>query len=432
MKRLICAALLLTATVASFAQDGVVKKARVKMEQAQDLVATPDRKPADEQKLQDLITSTLEMIEPTLTSPDTKKQLASAWDVKANLKLFQINAFVTQLQADQQIDVQAFHDLIIDAVSAMEECYKVEFEKGVIARRQKDSEVECYSVRNKAFALNCRQYLAYCGQQFFSEQEFSKAEDCFITWMDYSKRYTIVAQETSLEGDPNVPQMAFFTCLCAYNAKDFATISQYIDLAKQYEEQKSQAVQLQLAALIEQGDTVAWLETGKQAVMDDPDSNEGTAQNILAYYFSNNKTDEARAFTNQIIESDPTSRIGNYAMGTILMNDRKFEEAITYFDKAIEADPEFSDAIYNAGVCYCDWGYDINEQLSGKKMTQAQYDAAVAPVKDCYAKAEPYFLKIRELEPENTRKWASRLRTVYSVLDKKAEYAEMDALLGDE
>ena len=115
MKKLFCAALLLTASVASFAQDGV------------------DRKPADDQKLEELITSTLEMIEPTLTSPDTKKQLANAWDVKANLKLFQINGYVTQLQAGQQIDVQVFHDIIIDAVSAMEECYKVELNNGTIA-----------------------------------------------------------------------------------------------------------------------------------------------------------------------------------------------------------------------------------------------------------------------------------------------------------
>ncbi len=432
MKKLICAALLVASATATFAQDGVVKKARAKMEQAQDLVAQPERKPADEQKLQELISSTLEMIEPTLTSPETKRQLASAWDVKANLKLFLVNGYVSKLQAGEQIEVQPFHDIVLEAVDAMEQCYKVELENGTIAKRQKDSDVVCYSVRNKAFALNCRQYLAFCGQQFYGEEKYAEAEACFVRWMDYSKLYTIVAEETAVENDPNAPQMAFFTCLCAYNAKDFATISNYIALAKQYEEQKSQANQLYIAALIEQGDTAAWLEAGRQVVLEDADNNEGIAQNILAYYFSKNQIDEAKAFTNSILEADPASRLGNYAMGTILMNDRKFEQAIPYFDKAIEADPTFSDAIYNAGVCYCDWGFDINEQLAGKKMTQAQFDAAVAPVKDCYAKAEAYFLKIRELEPDNVRKWASRLRSVYNVLGKKAQEAEMDALLGDE
>ena len=432
MKRIICAVMLLVVASATFAQDNVVKKARVKMEEAQDLAAQQDRKPADEQKLQQLISSTLEMIEPTLTSPETKKQLANAWDVKAKLLMFKVNGYISQLQAGETIDAVAFRDLVLDGLHAMEECYKLELASGVIAKHQKDSEVTCYSVKNKLFALNCRQFLAYCGQQFFGDQKYADAEDAFVRWMSYPETYTIVAQETALEGDAQVPQMAFFTCLCAYNAKDYATIAKYIELARQYDEQKAQAHQLFLASLIEQGDTARWLDEGKKVVLTDPDNGEGTAQNILAYYFSNNRTDEATAFTNSILEADPASRIGNYAMGTILMNDRKFEKAIPFFDKAIEADPEFSDAIYNAGVCYCDWGYDINEALSGKKMTQAQYDAAVAPVKECYRKAEPYFLKVRELEPDNVRKWASRLRTVYSVLDKKAEYKEMDTLLGDE
>ena len=49
--------------------------------------------------------------------------------------------------------------------------------------------------------------------------------------------------------------------------------------------------------------------------------------------------------------------------------------------------------------------------------------------KDEYAKAEPFFLRVRELEPDNPHKWASRLSTVYYILEDKAKQAEMDKLL---
>ena len=62
-------------------------------------------------------------------------------------------------------------------------------------------------------------------------------------------------------------------------------------------------------------------------------------------------------------------------------------------------------------------------------MTQAQYNNAIKPVREAYAKAEPYFLKVKELEPDNPHKWASRLSTVYYILEDKAKQAEMEKLL---
>ena len=78
MKKLFCAIALLTATLSVSAQDGVVRRAREKFTQAQDLAATKDRTEKEEAKMNELIATTLEMIEPTLTSPETKKQKANA------------------------------------------------------------------------------------------------------------------------------------------------------------------------------------------------------------------------------------------------------------------------------------------------------------------------------------------------------------------
>ena len=204
---------------------------------------------------------------------------------------------------------------------------------------------------------------------------------------------------------------------------------EFIPTAREYTQEKSQVNQLYLADLMEQGDTVQWLKVGREVVAEDPVTNEGIAQNILAYYFGHDDSASAMAFADEILAADELSKIGNFAKGVVLMNDKKYEEAVKYYDKAIEADPEYSDAYFNAGVCWSNHGYDINEALAGKKMTTAQFNEAVKPVKEAYAKAEPYFLKVKELEPENTHKWASRLATVYYILEDKAKQAEMEKLL---
>ena len=50
-------------------------------------------------------------------------------------------------------------------------------------------------------------------------------------------------------------------------------------------------------------------------------------------------------------------------------------------------------------------------------------------MKEWYKKAEPYFLKVRELEPDNAERWASRLKTVYYIIGDKAKETEMDAYI---
>ena len=430
MKKIFCAIALLAATLSVSAQDGVVRRARDKFVQAQDLAANNQRTEKEDAKLNELITSVMEMIEPTLTSPETKKQKANAWDIKANLELFQINPIITKLQADQPVDTAQFAQLVISALDAIEQCYKEEQASGILEKFKKDNTITVYSIKNKLYALNCRQYLAFCGQMFFTNKQYPKAVEVFKRYMNFADIYTIVAEETKMDPeDPNTAKMAYFTCLASYFAKDYKSLNEFMPLAKKYTDDINQVNQLEMTASIEQGDTLGWLNAGKKIVLADPQSNDGIAQNILAYYFNKQDANGAAAFTEELLSADPDSKIGNYAKGLTLMNAKKYAEAIPFFDKAIQADPEFSDANYNAGVCYSNIGYDINESLTGKKMTPAQQKAEIQKVKDEYAKAEPYFLRVKELEPENPHKWASRLSTVYYILGDKAKQAEMDKLL---
>ena len=125
-----------------------------------------------------------------------------------------------------------------------------------------------------------------------------------------------------------------------------------------------------------------------------------------------------------------SNKIANYSKGVVLFGQEKYNEALPFFEKSAEIDPTFADAYYNAGVCCCNEGYAVNEEIGKKKLTQKAYDAEIVKVKDLYKKGEPYFLKVKELEPDNPERWASRLRTIYYILGDKEKEKEMDAYLG--
>lgn len=431
MKKIIFAlALLATAGTAS-AQDKIVRKARDLKNEVQDLVAQPDKKEKQLAELDTKLNQCMEMVVPTLTSPETKKELANAWDIKAQLHTYIFSPLLDKAIKKEPTDFGKLADNIYASLEAMEKCYLVTKEMGLTGDK------DPYTMPNQLNVFKFRPYIAYCGQMFFTEGQsskdpalFQKAVKAFSSWMTYPQDYTILQDNAAaMAADEQTPQIAYFTCLSAYFAKDHQAFMKFIPEARKYTAEKEQVNQLYLAELIEQGDTATWLKTGREIVVEDPSSNEGIMQNILAYYFNHNDTNNALAFADEILAADETSKLGNYAKGSVLMNSKKYMEAIECFDKAIETDEMFSDAYFNAGVCWSNYGYDINESLSGKNMTQAQYNEAIKPVREAYEKAEPYFLKVQELEPENTAKWASRLSTVYYILENKAKQAEMDKLL---
>lgn len=424
MKKILFAVALFAVAGTAVAQDKVVRKARDLKDEIQNLVANRERTEKETAQMNQKMEQCLEMLEPTFTSPETKKELANTWDIKAQLYKYKFSPLLDNVINKQPTDTTALAENIYKALDAMEECYKATQALGL--KGDKDP----YTNINKIDVIRFRQYIAFCGQMFFQNGQHAKAVDAFSRWMKYPQTYTILgADAQTLADDQQTPQIAYFTCLCAYFAKDHKAFNEFIPKAREYTQEKNQVNQLYMADLNEQGDTVQWLKVGREVVLEDPSSNDAIIQNIMAYYLNRGKSAEALSFADDIIDADPTSKMGNYAKGIVLMNNKKYEEAVSYFDKAIETDPEFTDAYFNAGVCWSNHGYDINEALSGKKMTDAQFKEAVKPVKEAYAKAEPYFLKVKELDPDDPHKWASRLSTVYYILGDKAKQAEMDKLL---
>ena len=425
MKKIIFAFALLAFAGTASAQDKVIRKVRELKNEVQDLMANPERKEKETMIMNQKMAQCLEMIEPTFTSPDTKKELANAWDIKAQLHKFMFSPLLDNVIAKQPTDTMQLATNIYAALDALEECYKATQALGL--KGEKDP----YTMPNKLDVIRFRPYVAYCGQMFFQNQQFDQAKDAFKRWMSYPTTFTILGSDAeAMAQDEQTPQIAYFTCLASYFAKDYATLMEFMPQARNYEQEKDQVNQLFLTAIIEQGDTATWLKEAEKIVLDDPESNDGIAQNVLAYYFTKNDFTTADSFVDKLIAADANSKLGNYAKGLVFMNNKKYLDAITYFDKAIEADPEYSDAYYNAGVCYSNHGYDINESLSGKKMTIQQQKDALKPVREAYKKAEPYFLKVKDLEPDNPHKWASRLATVYYILEDKVKEKEYEKLAG--
>lgn len=201
---------------------------------------------------------------------------------------------------------------------------------------------------------------------------------------------------------------------------------------------------IKINALGEKKDSVAWQNTLVEAAKRTGETT--FIQNLLYSYMQNKKVDDALAFGTKLVTEDPNNKINWYVKGALELNiASNYEEARKSLEKALAIDPNYEDALFNMGTAYIN---DIYEQrLEGKfkfigmdqvvqgngKAVSAKDKALcqeqIATVKSYYEKAKPYLEKLRQLTPNDARRWASPLQIVYSSLNEMDKAQEMDALL---
>ena len=354
------------------------------------------------------------MLTEALNSGETK-DMAMAWDLQGEIKQLLFREELNKAAVKQPLDTAKFCETLYSCLDAYEKCNDV------------DADQE-YAAKNKENFIKFRSYIMYAGQFCYTNQDFLGAYNAYDKWLAYPQDHKLVANEPKVLNDSLFERsmVAYYACLAAYQGKLYDKVATHLDEAMEYEKEAKTVRQLHLLTLLEQGDTAQWIDASKKyAPMD-----EAIAQNLLAYYTEKKQIDASLEFANSLLAADPNNKIANYSKGVVLFGQEKFEEALPFFVKSSEIDPTFTDAFYNAGVCCCNTGYGINEEIGKiKNIKKADYDAKIAAVKEWYKKAEPYFLKVKELEPDDPQRWASRLKTVYYITGEKDKETEMDAYL---
>ena len=116
----------------------------------------------------------------------------------------------------------------------------------------------------------------------------------------------------------------------------------------------------------------------------------------------------------------PESSLPHVYKAFLLMQDKKYDEAIAEFDKVKEdKSPVFLNSVFNRAVCKYNKAADWNESKSD--LRTGRMSAADEKVfKDLLNSAMTDFEKAKELDPDQmTVKWAYLLKNVYTQLGMK-------------
>jgi tetratricopeptide (TPR) repeat protein len=125
-------------------------------------------------------------------------------------------------------------------------------------------------------------------------------------------------------------------------------------------------------------------------------------------YIGANKIDVAIDAFKTGVEQEPENKYYRYNYGVLLLGSENYEEAEKQFKKAIEIDPEYSNAVYNLAVTYVRWGTALNKLAEEKQIQSDEY-------KEKYRLALPYLEKVAQSKEADAGTW-ELLGKVYTIL----------------
>jgi tetratricopeptide (TPR) repeat protein len=166
----------------------------------------------------------------------------------------------------------------------------------------------------------------------------------------------------------------------------------------------------------------------------DPADTENITSLIDAYERAS-MSDKAMALTKNAVDREPNNKVFRYAYGVFLLKQDNFQGSIEQFQKAVDIDPDYGDAVYNLGVAYLNWGVTLKNEEDKRTEEAAKKGRSVKLDKsyqDRFRAAVPYLEKVAEQRTDDALLW-QQLARVYANLNmvekSKAAFEKFDLIM---
>jgi tetratricopeptide (TPR) repeat protein len=253
------------------------------------------------------------------------------------------------------------------------------------------------------------------GVKAFEKQDFKAAYDSFSKGLEYLPGDTLFSYYAGLsaingQDYPNAVKM--YKSILKHD--DFSTLSQiYLDLSRLY---------------MMENDTLSAIKYAEEGSQKFPDVADLATQNIELNLQAGN---EEKVITDieKEIAKNPNNKHLHYYLGIAYGasdNDEKAEEA---YKKAIQLDPEYSDAYINLGGLMLNRGIKVFREASNLPTNQQeQYNKELVRGNELIDQALPFLTKATETAPKSPIAWQN-LKTYYQLKDNNEKVSEIDTIL---
>ena len=325
----------------------------------------------------------------------------------------------TVMQKNDPVDMQALIEGGKQALTAAMECDKYDIlpnEKGKVAPkfRQKNQD------RTRAIRLS----LLQAAIDLANDKKDKEAFENFDLYINTAQSALFEGVDGVAKNDPNLGVAAFYGGRSAYQIENFARAKELFkigvaDTAKQIHDLSFEFLLYAMRTSQKTAaDSAQYIVEMADLYKQYPESEQIYSSLADAYM---QKGDNAKVIelADERAAKFPDSSLPHVYKAFLLMQDKKYDEAIAEFDKVPEGAPAYMQCVFNRAVCKYNKAADWNETKSD--LRTGRMSAADEKVfKDLLNSAMVDFEKAQELDPDQmTVKWAYLLKNVYTQLGMK-------------
>lgn len=261
-------------------------------------------------------------------------------------------------------------------------------------------------------------HLYNLGIYAYEDRQFDVAFANFQEVIKVHEILTANAEKSTLEATETYDDQLYITGLAGLNAQKTAEAAPYFETLHKanYDKPAIYEALYQLYANKNLDEAYKYLETGRMKFPDDVSLLFAEINHFLRI----NKLDELIAKLKLAIEKEPDnvslySTLGNvydnlyqreYGAGNKDKADEYFNNALSYYNGALEKDPKYLDAIYSIGALYYNKAAIKSKDLNSlandlSKEGQRKYDVLKKEVDAEFDHALPYFQKAEAINPND-------------------------------
>ena len=353
------------------------------------------------------------LIQQALENPETKDD-AKTWYTAG---LVEERAFTGENQKSLKGEPQDLPNMY-KALLAMHEYYTKTYEIDHQPNDKGKVRPKFEKKISKAYEENLLYYIN-AGGYYMEQKDFKNALKAFQAFREI-KRSPLFEGEKIAQPDSNSMMVDFFAIITAYQAGDKQLAIQYGEELKGNGYRQNEVYQILAQTYIEEGDTANYITTMREGLKLFP-KEPYYSVNLINTYIVQNKYDEARTFLTQAIELNPENPQLYDVMGK-LYEESNEEEAIKWFSKALEVDPNYVESLCNIGRIYYNKAVEVSDKEEGGMAAAQKKRTALLN------KALPYLEKAYSINPDASY---YLLGNIYYALGDNAKYEKIQAAHGN-
>ncbi len=333
----------------------------------------------------------------------------------------------TVMQKNDPIDTEGMIAAGKIALQAAMECDKYDQqpnEKGKVAIKFRD--------KNRDRLRAVRLSLLQAGIEMANNEKNKEAFENFDAYLTSAKSAFFEGVEGVSKNDPNLGVAAFYGGRAAYNLEKFDKAIEYFkigvaDTAKQIHDLSFDFLLYTMRNKQKTAaDSAQYINDMLDLYKEYPES-EQIYSSISDAYITQGKSAEVIKLAEERMAKYPDSSLPHVYKAFLLMQDKKYDDAISEFAKVKEdGSPVFLNSIFNSAVCKYNKASEFNEANSDirtGRLKPADHEKFMNMLKD----AQGDFEKAKELDPEQkTVKWQYLLHNVYTLTDQKDKAAALE------